>query len=134
MSEEPKISSGPPTVADVYGWHELGTKNKAGETVIPARPSLTWVMDNKEAEIIEMSAKTLMLVMEGKMLGKTALGFVGEKVVSLVKARIKSNIPPGLSEARKRAKMRGGKSGNVALIHTGQLINSLRWQITGSVG
>ena len=116
------------TVAEVFSFHELGLGRN------PKRSSLVWTLDNKEPEIIEMSAKTLMLVMEGKMLGKTALGFVGEKVVSLVKARIKSNIPPGLSEARKRAKMRAGKSGNVALIHTGQLINSLRWQITGSVG
>jgi hypothetical protein len=57
------------------------------------------------------------------------MGVIGEYIIAETKARIQSNIPPELSEARKAQKVRGGKSGNTALIDTGQLINSFRYDI-----
>lgn len=115
------------TVAEVFSFHELGRGRN------PKRSSLVWVMDFNQDEIAKVSDRAMMLVMQGKMTAKEALGLVGEKIVSLAKRRIKSKIPPPLSAARLRQKRRAGKSGEVPLIHTGQMINSLRWNIVGSI-
>lgn len=117
----------PLTVADVFEFHELGRGRN------PKRSSIVWVMDFKQAEIAAISDKAILAVMDGKMSARQALGLVGEKIVSLSKRRIKSKIPPPLSAARLRQKKRAGKSGETPLIHTAQTINSLRWNIIGSI-
>lgn len=115
------------TVAQVYAFHELGLGNN------PERSSLGWVMENKKDEIANTCERVQGLVLQGKMDPEKALAFVGEKILSLVKERIRSNIPPPLSEGRKKQKRRAGKSGDVALIHTGQMINSLRYNVLPSI-
>jgi hypothetical protein len=115
------------TVAEVFAFHELGRGRN------PKRSSIVWVMDFQRAEIAKVSDRAMLAVMDGKITGRQALGLVGEKIVSLAKRRIKGRIPPPLSRARLRQKMRAGKSGEVPLIHTGQTINSLRWNVIGSI-
>jgi hypothetical protein len=123
----PHVDSGGLTVADVFSFHELGRGHN------PKRSSIVWVMDFKTAEIAAISDKAMLAVIDGKISAKQALGLVGEKILSLAKRRIKSKIAPPLSKSRLRQKMRAGKSGEVPLIHTGQMINSLRWNIIGSI-
>lgn len=123
----PHVGAGGLTVADVFSFHELGRGRN------PKRSSIVWVMDFKQDEIAKISDRAMLAVMDGKMTARQALGLVGEKIVSLAKRRIKSRIPPPLSRARLRQKMRAGKSGEVPLIHTGQTINSLRWNVVGSI-
>lgn len=123
----PKTGAKGLTVAEVFSFHELGRGHN------PKRSSIVWVMDFKTEEIGKLSDRAMLAVMDGKMSAKQALGLIGEKIVSLSKRRIKSKIPPRLSAARLRQKMRAGKSGEVPLIHTGQTINSLRWNIIGSI-
>lgn len=126
----PKQAEGkraPLTVADVFSFHELGRGRN------PKRSSIVWVMDAKKDELAAFGEKCMLAVFSGKMSGEQALGLMGEKVVSLAKMRIKSKIPPPLSAARLLQKKRAGKSGEVPLIHTGQLINSLRYNVIGSI-
>lgn len=115
------------TVADVFSFHELGRGNN------PKRSSIVWVMDNKQGEIAALSQKCMDAVIDGKMSGEQALGLIGEKILSLAKRRIQSRIPPKLSASRLRQKRRAGKAGQTPLIHTGQMINSLRWNIIGAL-
>ena len=128
----PKKSDGkapkvPLTVAEVFSFHELGRGRN------PKRSSIVWAMDFRTEEIGKLSDKAMLAVIDGKMTARQALGLIGEKIVSLAKRRIKSKIPPPLSKSRLRQKMRAGKSGQTPLIHTGQMINSLRWNIIGSI-
>lgn len=122
----PKEGSRGLTVADVFSFHEFGLGNN------PERSSLNWVMENKQDELLAHSLRLQGLVLDGKMTGEQALSFMGEKILSLVKQRIRDGIPPPLSEARKKQKVRAGKPGNTPLIDTSQLINSTRYNITGS--
>jgi hypothetical protein len=122
-----KAPKTPLTVAQVFSFHELGRGHN------PKRSSIVWVMDFNTEEIAKISDKAMLAVMDGKMSGRQALSLIGEKIVSLAKRRIKSKIQPALSASRLRQKMRNGKSGEVPLIHTGQMINSLRWNIVGSI-
>lgn len=115
------------TVADVFALHELGTRRT------PKRSSIVWVMDHKSDDIAKIAERVQALVLDGRMTGETALYFVGEKILSLAKSRIKSKIPPPLSEERLAQKVRAGKSGETPLIHTGQLVNSLRYTVVGSI-
>ncbi len=131
QGDAPKSTDGgkksPLTVADVFSFHELGRGRN------PKRSSIVWVMDAKQAEISAFAEKAMLAVIDGHMTGAQAYGLIGEKIVSLAKMRIKSKIPPPLSARRLRQKMRAGKSGEVPLIHTGQLINSLRHNVIGSL-
>jgi len=113
------------TVAEVFSYHELGRGNN------PKRSSLGWVVspDGKLNEVEDTLRKWAGLVIDGKAPAGVALGAVGEYVIAETKRRIKSGIAPELSESRKKQKIRAGKSGNTPLIHTGQLINSFRYEI-----
>lgn len=127
VEDQAKGKREPLTVADVFSFHELGRGRN------PKRSSIVWVIDNQQKEIAELSDKAMLAIMNGKMSAKQALGLIGEKILSLAKMRIKSKIPPPLSVARLRQKVRAGKSGEVPLIHTGQMINSMRWNIVGKI-
>lgn len=72
------------------------------------------------------------LVVAGKMSGREALYFAGEKAQSLIKARIVSGIPPALNPDYLAYKSHaGGKA--TPLIWTGQLLNSVRYQVVKSL-
>jgi hypothetical protein len=113
------------TVAEVFAFHELGLG-------VPKRSSIGWVEEHKRREITEFQLKVLNLVLAGDMGGKDALWFLGEKAQSLVKARIVSGIAPALNPAYlKRKSKSGGKA--TPLIWTGQLLNSVRYQVVRSL-
>ena len=115
------------TVADVFEFHELGLGNN------PKRSSIVWVIENKRDEIAALSDKILDAIVKGNVTAEKGLALMGEKILSLAKRRIQSKIPPPLSEERLKQKERAGKSGETPLIHTGQLINSLRYNVIGSI-
>lgn len=121
------------TVADVFNFHETGRREELGPGHMPRRSSIVWVLENKGAEIDEFAQRVMIAIMEGKLTADKGLAMVGEKVLSLAKARIKSRIPPPLSEARLKQKQRAGRSGETPLINTGQMINSLRYNVIGSL-
>jgi hypothetical protein len=120
-TKDAKGNTKPTTVAEIAVMHEFGLGNN------PVRSSLGYVMDKDRDEIERTQADWVDGVIEGAVTGKEALAAVGEQTTSLIKKRIRSNIPPELTEARKKQKVRDGKSGDTALVFRGHLINSVRY-------
>lgn len=120
------------TVAEVFTFHEDGQRGLLGPGHNHKRSSIGWVEENKRDEIRGFLVKVFDLVVAGNMSGKEALYFAGEKAQSLVKARITSGIPPALSPDYLAYKSHaGGKA--TPLIWTGQLLNSVRYQVVKSL-
>lgn len=116
------------TVAEVFNFHENGLRGELGPGHNHKRSSIGWVADHKQKEIQSFLVQIMDLVVSGKMTGKEALYFAGEKGQSLVKARIVSGIPPALNPDYLEYKSHaGGKA--TPLIWTGQLLNSVRYQV-----
>ena len=126
-------SGGPSlTVAEVFNFHENGLRGTLGPGHNYKRSSIGWVEENKRSEIREFLVDVVDLVISGRMSGKDALYFAGEKTQSLVKARIVSGIPPALNPDYLEYKSHaGGKA--TPLIWTGQLLNSVRYQVVKSL-
>ena len=120
------------TVAEVFNFHENGLRGELGPGHNHKRSSIGWVEENKREEIRGFLVKVMDLVVQGRMNGRDALFFAGEKAQSLIKARIVSGIPPALNpEYLKFKSHAGGKA--KPLIWTGQLLNSVRYQVVKSL-
>lgn len=130
--------------------HEFG----APEAGIPERPFIRGSYDKHEAEYGEFLKKGLTQVFAGKMSAKQALGLVGAKAASDVKAYVTSGpqIPPPNSERVWLEKMNKGadklysrnakrkkpiegpfmpKKTPRTLVDSGQMVNSVTWQVVG---
>ncbi|MEE9472910.1 MAG: hypothetical protein V3V82_02885 [Acidimicrobiia bacterium] len=116
------------TVAKVARAHELGLGTLKG--IQPPRSALIATLDERTAQIDEMTAEFIGPVFEGKLIGEIGIRLLAEGIVDLIKDRYVSqeNWKP-LSEERKAQKVRGGKSGNQARIYTGQELNAIRYEI-----
>lgn len=120
------------TVAEVFNFHENGRRAELGHGHNHKRSSIGWVEENKRDEIRGFLVQVMDLVVAGKMSGREALYFAGEKAQSLIKARIVSGIPPALNPDYLAYKSHaGGKA--TPLIWTGQLLNSVRYQVVKSL-
>lgn len=113
--------------------HEYG----APEAGIPERSFLRRTF--ADADVIKkkvaMSAKFASQILAGKMEVGQALGLLGAMGAAEVKRTITSQkVTPQLSatEAGRRTIARKGSS--VALVDTGQLLNSITWQVVGASG
>lgn len=107
------------TNAEVGRIHEFG----APAANIPERSFLRSTVMEKQGEINSMLAKAEdQIVMKG-MNPKTAIGRVAATAATWVKQKILSNIPPHTKPA-------GGKM----LVDTGQLVNSVSWELRGKDG
>lgn len=113
------------TQVEVFAVHELGLG-------VPKRESLGWVIDHERSEIQGFAERVTGNVMDGRMTGQQALGFMGEKIIALVQKRIRERIPPPLEDATVEFKTRAdGKEANIPLIFLGQYIRSFRWNVVG---
>lgn len=114
------------TVAGVAAIHEYG----APEQNIPERSFIRGTIEAHSNEVqgfIDQQSRSVVLQ---KIDVKEALGRLGLFMVSLIKNRIvKEHIPPPLKESTIRAKTRDGKVGDVPLVNTGQMLNSIRHQV-----
>lgn len=111
------------TQVEVFAAHELGKG-------VPRRESLGWVMDNEREALGEVARRTSTLVLDGKMTGERALGFMGEQTISLIQKRIRDRIPPELDERTVDRKTRSdGRKADIPLIMFGQYIRSFRWNV-----
>lgn len=120
------------TVAEVFNFHEDGLRGQLGPGHNHKRSSIGWVEEHKRDEIRGFLVQVMDLVVGGKMSGRDALYFAGEKAQSLIKARIVSGIPPALNPEYLFYKSHaGGKA--TPLIWTGQLLNSVRYQVVKSL-
>lgn len=114
------------TVAGVAAIHEYG----APDHNIPERSFIRGTIEAHSTEVqgfIDHQNKSVLLQ---KINVKEALGRLGLFMVALIKNRIvKEHVPPPLKESTIKAKTRDGKTGEVPLVDTGQMLNSIRHQV-----
>lgn len=106
--------------------HEFGSPAEK----IPARSFLRSTMDEKEGRYGTLVLRGLRKFIDARGLDQVEriLGVVGEVMVSDVKKKIRSNIPPALSPRYARRRLAMGK-GTRTLNVTGQLLNSITWRL-----
>jgi hypothetical protein len=110
----------PITMAQLAAVHEYGSP----EQNIPERSFIRSTLAEHSKEIKRLVKKVTNACVSGKMDKKRAIGIVCQKIADGMVAKIESNIPPALSEETIRA-----KGSSVALIDTGQLKNSIDWEV-----
>jgi hypothetical protein len=108
------------TVASIGAIHEFGSSDGK----IPERSFMRSAVQANRKKLEEMIGKLSLAVIEGAKDSKTALGILGEYVKGLMQKKIRAGVPPPLS-----AGTVARKGSSVPLIDTGQLINSIEWQI-----
>lgn len=109
---------GDSTNAEVAAAHEFGTDE------IERRPFLAPALEQGKAKIVAVQEQVAAAVLDGKMQSEQALGLVGEIGVTLIKAKIGSNIPPALKPETAAAK---GSSNT--LIDTGQMRAAVSYEV-----
>lgn len=126
---EKQVGPGEPAPAYSLGEiavvHEFGSKDGR----IPERSYLRVPAQDRRREMIAYIDELRKLVVGGKMSVRMALGRVGVKFESMIRERIRSNIPPKLKDATVRRKTRDGKTGEVALVDWGQLLQAISSQV-----
>lgn len=116
-----KLSDRPLTVGEIAICHEFGTIH------IPERSFLRSTHDEQWNNWFTMTDKLRKQIMKGDMTVKKALGLLGMQITQDFRKKIRSNIRPPLAASTLKGKTRGGKVGNIALIDTAQMLNSLTY-------
>lgn len=119
-SEGGNSKKGDLSLVEIATVHEFGSP----AANIPERSFLRSTLDREQRRITQMSARLAKAIVQHGVTVERALGVLGAFVQSKVKARIRSNIPPKLAPATIAR-----KGSSVALIDTGQLINSIQWKV-----
>lgn len=114
--------------------HEFGSEPNR----IPKRSFLRDTVD-RDNSIMEFAREQASTVSTGERTARIAGERVGVMVTAAVKKRIRSNIPPPLASVTVERKLAKGSHGGglasmasnpaAALIDTGQLINSITYQV-----
>lgn len=112
------------TVASIAAEHEYGTEK------VPERSFIRGTLIKESAKVQSTIEQLLKNVLFQKIDVQGALGRLGVFAVSLIKDRIVTeHIPPPLAESTIAAKTRDGKTGEVPLVNTGQMLNSIRHEV-----
>jgi hypothetical protein len=111
-------SKEPTTVAQVAAWNEFGTSR------IPERSFMRSTLAEHSKEIKRLIKKVTGASVDGSMTKAKAIGIVCQKIADGIVAKITSNIPPpNAPETIDR------KKSSSTLIDTGQLRNSVDWEV-----
>lgn len=117
------------TVAKIAAIHEFGTDT------MPERSFMRSAIDGNKGKIQKTIDTLASKVIDGKMPQKQALGLIGEMIKGLMKQRITAQGPgvkgawQDISQATKDR-----KGSSKILIDTGQMINSISWEIVPGKG
>lgn len=135
------------TLGDVAVANEFGTQAHVGSRGpvpgIPARSFIRSTTDEKYKEWAKEVERLHDLVLEGKMTTDEALGRLGERIKRDIQAKMRSNIAPanapstiarklgrsGLGGRKLRKAEIAAAFGQGTLRDTGQLLNSMAWEI-----
>ena len=119
------------TVAEILTIHEYGAEfERGGHTiVIPQRSVIQSTMNETEDELHEKTAKIFDKILDGQIEPEKGLEVLGLDIQKNIKAKFGSDDLAPLAESTKRAKIRGGKSGNKPLIDTAQTRNSIQYKV-----
>lgn len=110
----------PMTMAQLGAIHEFGAPN-AG---IPERSFMRSAVEANKHKLEKLVERLAGQVIDGKLARRNALGILGEYVKNLFKAMIRKGLKPPLKPATVRR-----KGSSKPLIDTGQLINSIDWEV-----
>lgn len=114
------------TVASIAAIHEYGSEDGH----IPERPFIRGTIQSRLTEIQGFIDHQIKDVLFQKIDVQGALGRLGLFTVSAIKDRIVSeHIPPPLAESTIKQKTRDGKTGEVPLVDTAQMLNSIRHEV-----
>lgn len=114
------------TVAQLAAIHEYGSE----DGTIPERSFIRGTLTKEAQKIQSVIQNLLKNIIFQKTDTQTALGRLGLFGVSLIKNRITTErIPPPLKPATVQAKTRDGKTGEVPLVDTAQMLNSIRHEV-----
>lgn len=119
------------SVADIATIHEYGGVTHRGNVSwdIPERSFIRSSMLEKDADLEEKTVKIFDQILDGSLGVKKGLSVLGLEIQKNFKAKINSNIPPPLADSTIKAKTRDGKTGEVALVDTGQMRNSISYEV-----
>lgn len=102
----------------------------AHEVVIPPRPFLVPGVQNAVPKTTPKLRKAAQLALRGDMPGaETELNKAGLVAQNEVRAVINAGVAPELAESTKRARRARGRTGEVPLIDTGELRNSITYVV-----
>lgn len=96
---------------------------------IPERAPIRHALDNNGKELRSMTKKLAQKVLDKKLGREEAIGLICQKVVDWIKTSINSNLPPPNAPATVAA-----KGSDKTLIDTGQMLNSVEWEIRSGKG
>lgn len=116
----------PLTIAELGTFHEFGTVN------IPERSFIRSNDAENHAKYVKMLDEIRHKIFFDQWTTRRGLGVLGEAIQRDIKARmIAGEIQPQLASStiEARARKSGGIAGTAPLIDTGQLVNSIRYQI-----
>jgi len=116
-----------PTNALIGFWQEFGT-HKNGRRHIPPRSFLQSTASNNEREHRKVLNYAIKKSLGGYLTLKQAFAILGLKVSSDIKETIRAQIPPPLADSTIRK-----KKSSTPLIDTGQLINSIDYEVSKNV-
>ena len=103
---------------------EVGNYNEFGTTKIPERSFMRSTIREKRKDIIKLQEKLLKKIQSGDMEVEQALGLIGSFIAGEVTQKIVSiKSPPNHPYTIKK------KGSSNPLIDTGQLKNSITWEI-----
>jgi hypothetical protein len=120
-------TDGETTLAELAAIHEYGAP-KAG---IPARSFIraTFQDGGGREGLGTMLAKLAKAVLSEKFEVDHALDVLGAWAQAAIKKRIVDRIAPALRPATIKRKTLHGKTADVPLVETGQLINAITWEV-----
>lgn len=111
----------PITVVEIATFHEYGLGNN------PERSFLRATLDKNRSKYFAIVKEMKKEIFQARMDAFVALGLLGERIKIDCVMRITEGIPPPLSPERIEQKTVNGKAGQVALVDTGQLRQSITW-------
>lgn len=110
------------TMAQLASIHEFGSKDGH----IPERSFMRSALADHNKELKRLTKKVSDQVVMGRMDKKKGIGLLCQKVIDWFAAKIDENLPPPNAPSTVEA-----KGSDHTLIDTGQLKNSLDWEIRG---
>lgn len=124
---EVETEHGELSIVELAAIHEFG----APAANIPARSFIRATFDSDEglAAQGEFMAEQAEQIIAGKLAPRTALKRIGAWGAAKVRARIRAKIDPPLKPETIRRKTVDGKKGDVPLVDTSHLINSVSWEL-----
>lgn len=112
-------------VVTLASYHEFGSKDKRK---LPERSFLRSTFDEKNKNWHQMTNSLKDKIHQGSMTVEKSLDVMGMKLENDVKMKIRNRIPPKLKASTIERKTIQGKKGDIPLIDTGQLINSIKYK------